>query len=351
MADESDSGTRRQAQARARRDRAARRFQPERVELLLVAEAPPKSFDRYFYFPSVTTHDSLFRYVVRGVLQTEPTRGEKAELLGRLQSRGVFLIDLIREPIGASRHTDHVANLIRRVERLAPEKIILIKAPVYDALFSALREARQPVVDIRVPFPGSGQQKKFEAAFAAALLAKPPASSQLGRSQSQRGNESPIDLSPLGVQRIMRLYREILTELRERGVIRTNNPPTGEYAEHLVRKLTRGTLAKNPSQKGWDVASATGETLQVKSRVVVNPSLRGERQLSPFRSWGFDAAVIVLFDQSFGIFRATWIDKASLQAAARRTEYVSADRVLAVDALLEGGIDVTSRLRAVAKRA
>jgi hypothetical protein len=34
--------------ARQRRYRAARRFRPETVRLLLVAEAPPASLDRYF---------------------------------------------------------------------------------------------------------------------------------------------------------------------------------------------------------------------------------------------------------------------------------------------------------------
>jgi hypothetical protein len=37
-------------QARARRELAAQRHKPEKVDLLLVAEAPPASLDRYFYF-------------------------------------------------------------------------------------------------------------------------------------------------------------------------------------------------------------------------------------------------------------------------------------------------------------
>src|SRR5205085_734267 len=45
------------APARRRRDRAARKYQPASVELLLVAEAPPSAFDRYFYFEDVATQD------------------------------------------------------------------------------------------------------------------------------------------------------------------------------------------------------------------------------------------------------------------------------------------------------
>jgi hypothetical protein len=36
-------------------------FKPESVDLLLVAEAPPSTLDRYFYVPDVREEDSLFR--------------------------------------------------------------------------------------------------------------------------------------------------------------------------------------------------------------------------------------------------------------------------------------------------
>jgi hypothetical protein len=43
---------------------------------------------------------------------------------------------------------------------------VLIKATVYDAAFEPLAKAGLPVVDEPVPFPGSGQQRRFEKAFA-----------------------------------------------------------------------------------------------------------------------------------------------------------------------------------------
>jgi hypothetical protein len=64
-----------------------------------------------------------------------------------------------------------VSDLVARVTALSPEKIILIKATVYDTAFEALHAAGLPVVNERIPFPGSGQQKRFEAAFARALAA------------------------------------------------------------------------------------------------------------------------------------------------------------------------------------
>jgi len=94
-------------------------------------------------------------------------------LLGQLRERGVFLIDLSPDPVASLRLSEFVPQLVSRVRALGPEKIILIKATVYDAAFQALREERLPVVDARIPFPGSGQQKRFEVAFARALKARP----------------------------------------------------------------------------------------------------------------------------------------------------------------------------------
>lgn len=157
------------AAARRRRQAAARAYKPARIRLLLIAEAPPSAPDRYFYFTHVAKQDSLFRHVARGLLAIEPTRDNKAELLAQLRDAGVFLIDVRDEPVDGTSLQDSVDDLVHRVIELAPEKIILIKATVYDAAFAALFEAGLPVVDERVPFPGSGQQKRFESAFVRAI--------------------------------------------------------------------------------------------------------------------------------------------------------------------------------------
>jgi hypothetical protein len=107
--------------------------------------------------------------VARAILGEEPTRENKAQLLERLRDRGVFLIDLREDPVDGSALSVSVPGLLRRAQRLEPDKVILIKATVYDAAFTALRRAGLPIVDERVPFPGSGNQRRFEAAFARAL--------------------------------------------------------------------------------------------------------------------------------------------------------------------------------------
>jgi hypothetical protein len=159
------------SEARRARQEAAERYRPGLVDLLIVAEAPPSALDRYFYFEDVQEQDSLFRYVARGVLGAEPTRDNKAELLRRLKERGVFLIDLKGDPGDGTPLAGNVPGLIERCRVLAPHAIILVKATVFDAAYAPMKSAGLPVIDERIPFPGSGQQRRFEAAFARAVQA------------------------------------------------------------------------------------------------------------------------------------------------------------------------------------
>jgi hypothetical protein len=156
-------------EASRRRGEAAERYRPDRVRLLLVAHAPPERVERYFYFERVTEKDDLFRYVVKGLFGRFPERADKAAWLGRLRDAGVFLIDLLERPYDGSDLALHVPSLVERVRQLGPEHVVLIKADVFDAAHGALRRAGVPVVDVRIPFPGSGQQLRFEAAFATAV--------------------------------------------------------------------------------------------------------------------------------------------------------------------------------------
>lgn len=147
---------------------------------------------------------------------------------------------------------------------------------------------------------------------------------------------------------LLALSRGILAELRHRGVIRSGNAPAGDYAELLVQRATGGELAPN-AQKSWDVETPGGEHLQVKARVVPNPNVPGQRQLSVFRSWDFDAAVIVLFNNEFEVWRAARVPVETLKEAARFVGHVSGYRVMATDALLDRGEDWTERLRQAAQ--
>ena len=155
------------------------------------------------------------------------------------------------------------------------------------------------------------------------------------------------DLGDRSTQELLALSRAILRELKERGVVRTGNAPTGDYAELLVREATGGELAQN-SERSWDVRTSDpdSERLQVKARVVTGTG-RGERQLSVFRTWDFEAAVIVLFDDDFAVRRAARLSVDTLRESAVFMKHVNGWRVIATDDLLDQGEDWTERLRAV----
>jgi hypothetical protein len=155
--------------ANRRRSAAARRWRPETVDLLIVAETPPSALDRYFYFEDVAEQDSLFRYVAKALLGATPSRANKALALAQLRDRSVFLIDVKADPYDPRPLMDFVDDLIRRCSAVAPRAIVLVKANVHDVALAPLQHAGLPVVNVRVPFPGSGQQRNFEAAFAKAL--------------------------------------------------------------------------------------------------------------------------------------------------------------------------------------
>jgi hypothetical protein len=93
------------------------------------------------------------------------------------------------------------------------------------------------------------------------------------------------------------------------------------------------------------VLAPNGERLQVKARVVTNPRSAGERQLSVFRAWDFDAAVVVLFDDEFRVWRATRLPGATVDKVSCFVEHVKGYRVIANDAFLEQGEDWTELLR------
>lgn len=162
-------------------------------------------------------------------------------------------------------------------------------------------------------------------------------------------NESgQASLSDVPTRELFRMYRAVLRELTRRRIVRTMNAPAGDYAECLVAALVKGELADN-AEKSWDIKTADGERPQVKCRVV-QEGKRGQRQLSPFRTWDFDRAVVVLFDQDYSVFRCVALPRDVMKEVATYRKHVNGYVVRATDGLLNhpDAEDLTERLRSVA---
>lgn len=164
---------------------------------------------------------------------------------------------------------------------------------------------------------------------------------QLGRGST--------DLSGPTVRQLLKLHREILAELRRRDVVRSGNAPAGDYAEWLVARVTGGELEPQ-SNRSWDVTAQCGDHLQVKARIVTNPKDKGQRQLSVFRSWQFDALVVVLFDDACRVWRGACFERRDMRKAKRyRSAHVNGDVLYATDEMLDLGEDWTDDLRRAAR--
>lgn len=194
-----DCGVHRRAEADARRcaaksslmavdpwyEERRERWRPIHVRLLLIAESAPDDGGdvanrRFFYDEALTGRDGLFREVIRA-LYDDPalTSGpqSKAPWLERLKSDGVYLVDVATAPVNYHARAERQVALKRNVDRtielsrqLNPEGIVLVKQNIFDLLEQPLRAAGLPLLHHEfIPFPGSGQQKRFRERFAAAL--------------------------------------------------------------------------------------------------------------------------------------------------------------------------------------
>jgi len=156
------------------------------------------------------------------------------------------------------------------------------------------------------------------------------------------------DLSTFSESGLFSLYRAILSELKSRGVIRTENAPVGDYAEYLVATALGGKLATN-SEKSWDVLANDREKLQVKARVVSDPAEPGQLQLSPFRSFAFDSAVIVLLSATdYTVSRASKVPRHVVESSAIYRQHVNGKVLFARPEIMghPDATDLTQTLRA-----
>lgn len=156
---------------------AAAKYRPERTRVLFIAEAPPNSAERYFYFENVKRDDWLWVALMKALYQpelkrTKEERKRKAQWLARFQRDGFRLIDAVKEPLVGSQRTRVAAirasasALISEIKEIAPESIVLIKSTVHEALFQQLsNQGLPPINDRALPFPAIGQQKLFQDEF------------------------------------------------------------------------------------------------------------------------------------------------------------------------------------------
>jgi hypothetical protein len=133
-------------------------------------------------------------------------------------------------------------------------------------------------------------------------LITPAQAADLRRRFSGEDIEQPAltddPLPDLTVGELLDTYRSILTSLRSRGLVRTNNAPIGDLAEYCAAVVYDGLLAPN-SEKSYDLVAEDGRRVQVKVRLI-RPATSKAAVFSPIRSFDFDGCVFLLVDDEAG---------------------------------------------------
>lgn len=165
---------------------------------------------------------------------------------------------------------------------------------------------------------------------------------------------APVIPDPLvartSVTGLLATHGAILEELRRRGVVRTSNAPTGDYAETLFAKAFGWTLATN-SALGYDAVDPDGTRFQIKCRRITEP--KGSRQLSALRRLPdkcFDFMAAILLDRIYGVSRAVILPHAQVERRARFIAHTNSWLFMLTDDVwtLPGARDVTNEVVAAA---
>lgn len=123
---------------------------------------------------------------------------------------------------------------------------------------------------------------------------------------------------------LLNLYASVISELKSRKVVRTQNNPIGDYTEWLVADRLNLTLAEN-SAAGYDAVNRKGIRFQIKGRRVTPRN--SSRQLSAIRkleSKDFDFLIGVIFDSDFKIIEAVRVPHKIIGKYAKYSKHQNA---------------------------
>jgi hypothetical protein len=156
------------------------------------------------------------------------------------------------------------------------------------------------------------------------------------------------NLSRLPPSELLSLHARINEELRERGIVRSSNNPTGDLAEYLFCSAF-GWVQTGNSTAHLDAIGEDGSRYQIKGRRITRHN--ASRQLSAIRELkvgNFDFLAGVLFAEDYRVMRAAIIPHAVVIDRATYVERTNSHKFLLRDDVwnVPGVRDVTAELGA-----
>ncbi|MFJ4397457.1 DUF6998 domain-containing protein [Pseudomonas sp. NPDC089396] len=132
-----------------------------------------------------------------------------------------------------------------------------------------------------------------------------------------------MNLASMEIKDLLKLQSDVIDELKNRGILRTKNNPTGDYAEWLVASALSMKLAKN-SSAGHDAETDAGKKIQIKARRVTADNK--SRQLGVIRNLDkndFDELVAVIFNESYEVVEAVSIPHSVIREYSSFRQHVN----------------------------
>lgn len=154
-----------------------KQYLPEdKIKVLFIAEAKPDADDRFFYYDKVKTDDYLYLHMMYALYDKtkddkEYLREHKADFLNRFKENGYYLIDAVDRPTSKADMKNAIKEnadkKVSEIEELISQhgddstKIVIIKATVFDILYSLLKDKYNVINDNKIYFPSTGREPDF----------------------------------------------------------------------------------------------------------------------------------------------------------------------------------------------
>ena len=123
------------------------------------------------------------------------------------------------------------------------------------------------------------------------------------------------ELQAMSEVELLQTHSAVITELFRRKVIKTRNPPIGDYTEWLVCSRL-GLQDQRNSQAAYDATDNQGIKFQIKGR----RSTANSVQFGAIRNLeqhGFDYVIAVIFDNNYAVRLAVKISYDAVRTLAR----------------------------------
>jgi hypothetical protein len=131
------------------------------------------------------------------------------------------------------------------------------------------------------------------------------------------------EFEDLSESELLQLWTRVMSELRDREVIRSSNNPVGDYCELLVAAHF-GVTPIGGSNKGYDLIRSGSVRVQVKGRRVTPSQRVGHWSvMHQLVEHGFDEIVAVVLNDDFSV-REAWT--VSWEAANRLKRWNEANQ-------------------------